>query len=96
MKRKLLKETQREIVLSKDKCRKCRNLLEQSRIYPFPVYCGWCHIDMKYEDQIIFHKKDKLDKFIEKLTGTMDKDTRAITLNEYDKLRKEINEKKTL
>jgi len=51
---------------------------------------------MKYEDQIIFHKKDKLDKFIEKLTGTMDKDTRAITLNEYDKLRKEINEKKTL
>jgi len=87
MKRKLLSKTQREIVLSKDKCRKCRNLLEQSRIYPFSVYCGWCHIDIKYEDQIIFHKKSKIDKFVEKLVSKMDKDKRAILLNEYNRLK---------
>lgn len=86
--RKKLSETQREIVLNKDKCRKCRNLLEQSRIYPFSVYCGWCHKTIKYEHEIIFHKKSKVDKFVERLVSKMDKDKRAILLNEYDRLRK--------
>lgn len=88
--RKKLSETQREIVIGKDKCKKCRNLLEQSRVYPFSVYCGWCHISMEYEDEIIFHRKDKLDKFIEKLVDAMDKDGKIATLDEYDKIRTEL------
>lgn len=92
--RKKLSKTQREIVIGKDKSRCHGELLVQSRAYPFDVYCpgilslgGPCHKVMEYEDDIIFHKKSKVDKFVEKLIGKMDVDTRRTLLNEYDRLK---------
>jgi len=60
MERKKLSDTKREIVIGKDKCRKCKELLEWSRVYPFDVYCPMCHKGMEYEDEIIFHKKSPM------------------------------------
>ena len=85
--RKLLSETQREIVIGKDKCRSCHELLSWSRVYPFDVYCSDCHKSMKYEDEIIFHEKSRMDKFVEKLVNKVGADKRTALLNEYDRLK---------
>jgi hypothetical protein len=90
VKRKLLSETQKEIVIGKDKSRCCRELLVQSRVYPFDVYCPGikrntclCHKTMKYEDESIFHKKSKVDKFVEKWASKMGNE-KTMMLNEYE------------
>ena len=49
-----LSETKREIIIGRDKCRKCKEPLEWSRVYPFAVFCPMCLEDMDYEDQVIF------------------------------------------
>ena len=83
--RKILSETQREIVLGKDKSRCCRGELRQRRIYPFNVCCDECNKDMKHEDEIIFHKKNNVDKVVEKWANKLKAEPRIAMLNEYDK-----------
>jgi len=72
MERKKLSDTKREIVIGKDKCRKCKELLEWSRVYPFDVYCPMCHKGMEYEDEIIFHKKSPMKNDVKNHNKTKD------------------------
>lgn len=85
--RKKLSETKREIVIGRDKSKCHCELLEWSRVYPFDVYCPSCHKTMVYEDEIIFHKKSKMDKFVEQLVNKVDVDKKAELLNEYDRIK---------
>jgi len=72
MERKKLSDTKGEIVIGKDKCRKCKELLEWSRVYPFDVYCPMCHKGMEYEDEIIFHKKSPMKNDVKNHNKTKD------------------------
>lgn len=56
-KRKSLKRTQREVVIGLDKTRCCNVDIRWARVYPFALFCDKCDKPIRFEDQIIFHKR---------------------------------------